>query len=82
MRPGGRLHYITCSVLPEENGDQIEAFLGRHPRFALVPYGARWRERLKGEPPASSDGAERSLLLTPRDHSTDGFFIATLELGR
>ena len=36
-KPGGRIAYITCSVLPQENGEQIKAFLGRHPEFAVVP---------------------------------------------
>ena len=36
VRAGGRLHYITCSVLPEENADQIEAFLESHPQFQLM----------------------------------------------
>jgi len=30
VKPGGKLLYATCSVFPEENGRQIEAFLGRH----------------------------------------------------
>ncbi len=37
VKPGGRIAYITCSVLPPENGDQIRAFLARHPDFAVVP---------------------------------------------
>jgi 16S rRNA C967 or C1407 C5-methylase (RsmB/RsmF family) len=37
-----------------------------------------WKGRLLGEPPPSADGSGRTLLLTPLDHSTDGFFVATL----
>ena len=36
-KPGGRIAYITCSVLPPENGEQIRAFVARHPEFAVVP---------------------------------------------
>jgi 16S rRNA (cytosine967-C5)-methyltransferase len=78
LRPGGRLHYITCSLLPEENLDQVEDFLKRYPQFNLVPYGDLWRMNLKSEPPPSADGSTETLLLTPLDHSTDGFFVAQL----
>src|SRR5262249_17932718 len=33
VKDGGRISYITCSVLEEENGAQIQAFLARHPEF-------------------------------------------------
>src|SRR5215475_6242186 len=36
-KPGGRIAYVTCSVLAEENDDQLQAFLARHAQFALVP---------------------------------------------
>jgi 16S rRNA (cytosine967-C5)-methyltransferase len=78
LRPGGRLHYITCSLLPEENIDQVEDFLKRYPQFELLPYGDLWRMNLKSEPPPSADGSTETLLLTPLDHSTDGFFIAQM----
>lgn len=78
LRPGGRLHYITCSLLPEENGDQVEGFLRDYPHFKLLPYGDLWRMSLKTEPPPSADGSTETLLLTPLDHSTDGFFIAQM----
>ena len=32
---GGRIAYVTCSVLAEENGDQVRAFLARHPEFSV-----------------------------------------------
>lgn len=31
LKPGGKLLYATCSVFPEENGAQIDAFLVRQP---------------------------------------------------
>ena len=37
VKPGGRLAYITCSVLPSENRDQVDAFLARQPEFRLDP---------------------------------------------
>jgi 16S rRNA (cytosine967-C5)-methyltransferase len=79
VKPGGRLVYVTCSVLPEENADQVAAFLAGHAGFALIPYGEAWRERLGSEPPVSADGSTDTLQLTPSCHGTDGFFIALLE---
>lgn len=36
LAPGGRIVYSTCSVEPEENETVVEAFLARHPEFALA----------------------------------------------
>ena len=77
-KPGGTLVYVTCSVLPEENRDQVEAFLERHGDFAVEPFGAVWADRIGGEAPRSADGREDTLQLTPAQHATDGFFIALM----
>ena len=79
VKPGGRLIYVTCSVLPEENIDQITAFLGEHKDFQVVPFADVWRIALPGEPPVSADASLETLLLTPAMHGTDGFFIAVLQ---
>jgi 16S rRNA (cytosine967-C5)-methyltransferase len=78
LRPGGRLVYITCSVLPEENDDQVAAFLEREPAFEVVPYGEQWRAAIGSAAPESANGRDDSLLLTPARHDTDGFFIAVM----
>lgn len=78
VKPGGRLVYVTCSLLPEENTDAVAAFLASAPDFAIEPYADVWRRALPGEPPASADGRTDSLLLSPGRHGTDGFFIASL----
>jgi 16S rRNA (cytosine967-C5)-methyltransferase len=79
VKPGGRLAYITCSVLPQENRAQVDAFLDRHPDFKLVPWRALWEAALPVAAPASADGSEETLLMTPLSHGTDGFFVAVLE---
>lgn len=80
VKPGGRLAYITCSVLPAENRGQVDAFLARRPAFTLIPWPELWQEALPGvEPIASADGSVETLLMTPRRHATDGFFIAVLQ---
>ena len=73
VRSGGRLVYATCSLLPEENESQVDAFLTAHAGFAPVPLDRAWD--LPGPPP----GPGPYLSLTPRAHGTDGFFAAVLE---
>lgn len=77
-RPGGALVYVTCSMLPEENRDQVTAFIERHPDFALEPFAPVWEKRVGGAAPASADGQTDTLQLTSASHGTDGFFIALM----
>lgn len=79
VKPGGRLAYITCSVLPAENRDQVDAFLMRHPDFKIVPWRKLWEAAIPVAAPASADGSEETLLMTPLSHGTDGFFVSVLE---
>lgn len=68
VRPGGRLLFITCSLLDAEGADGLAAFLVRHPGFRAVPvqaplgraHGGGWR-------------------LSPGHDGTDGFFFARVE---
>jgi len=80
VKPGGRLAYITCSVLPSENRDQVGAFLIHQPEFQLIPWPELWPQALPGVTPIpSADGSVETLLMTPGRHGTDGFFIAVLQ---
>ena len=70
---------MTCSILPDENVDQVAWFLNAFDNFSLIPFGEVWRETLGGELPRSADGSDQTLLLTPASHGTDGFFVATFK---
>ena len=76
VRPGGRLIYATCSVLPSENEEQIAAFLERHRDFAIKPAREVWAGSIGTEPPPGRDQFFRA---TPLTTGTDGFFTAVLE---
>ena len=72
VKPGGRLVYVTCSMLPEENQDQMVAFEKTHPDFIPV-------ESVTLKPPfIDLETMHEGIQLTPRRHNTDGFFIKIL----
>jgi len=79
VKPGGRLAYITCSVLPGENREQVAAFLERHADFKIVPWRELWEAAVPVAPPPSADDSDETLLMTPLSHGTDGFFVAVVE---
>jgi 16S rRNA (cytosine967-C5)-methyltransferase len=75
VKPGGRLTYVTCSLLREENEAQAEGFLEAHADFALYPMARAWADTIGGRSPGGDD----TLRLTPARHGTDGFFVAQFE---
>ncbi len=80
VKPGGRVAYVTCSVLGEENGDQVRAFIGRHGDFSVekpanVISGLGERGYLFSRAVLICD---EGLLMTPRRTDTDGFFVSLL----
>src|SRR5882762_9488927 len=80
VKPGGRIAYITCSVLPPENGAQVRSFIGRHPEFAVVPpeqtASVLW-DKAEDFAKAALQSPE-GWLMTPRRTGTDGFFVSVL----
>jgi len=79
VRPGGYLCYVTCSVLAEENENQVYRFLEENPDFELVSAEEAWRELFGDEAPRPWSGDEMSLLMTPKATGTDGFYFAVME---
>ncbi len=80
VKPSGRMVYITCSVLDDENGAQVRGFLTRHPEFVAIPsdeIAAPLGERafLFNKAARLTD---EGLLMTPRRTDTDGFFVSVL----
>lgn len=73
LKKGGRLVYATCSFLPDENQNIVQAFLNAHPDFAL----RQASEVLRQQKIALDTGDY--LELRPHLHGTDGFFAAVLE---
>jgi 16S rRNA (cytosine967-C5)-methyltransferase len=79
VKPGGRLVYVTCSVLPEENEDAVAAFLAGGAPFqaidiASVGAGAQGL-RLQDHARRAGPG----LQMSPRLTGTDGFFVCVLQ---
>ena len=76
IRRGGRVVYITCSILRDENEDIIEAFLSRHVDAAPVNLRHLWEDKLDGRYPGQDDFMLRMNPLLTR---TDCFFVCILE---
>lgn len=78
LKPGGRLVYATCSLIPDEGECQVDEALTRHPELKVVPPEASWIEdRWRSE--------EGGLRLRPDYWASrggmDGFFMAVLTRG-
>jgi 16S rRNA (cytosine967-C5)-methyltransferase len=78
-KSGGRVVYVTCSLLPQENEDQITAFVAAHPEYEIIPpadvvaaadVGSGLAEAALVRP--------NGLVLSPHRTATDGFFISVL----
>jgi len=67
VEPGGLLTYATCSLEPEENEQQVEGFLARHPEFGRDDEG-----KAQG----------RDLFVEPWEHNSDGAFASRLRRRR
>jgi 16S rRNA (cytosine967-C5)-methyltransferase len=78
VKRGGRIVYVTCSVIRAENEDRIAEFLSRHDD--LLPIDAGAQARAAGVPALAEHGSKfgPGLRLSPRATGTDGFYVASL----
>jgi 16S rRNA (cytosine967-C5)-methyltransferase len=67
VKDGGLLVYSTCTLLPEENEDNVRRFLSEHPEFSLVPFEVGTFKCETG-----------MVTLLPDEYGTDGFFVAKM----
>ena len=74
VKPGGRLIYVTCSLLAAENEDRVAAFVAAHPDFSVAPIALEGAEAWRTE--------AGFLRLTPLTAGSDGFFVASLTRAR
>lgn len=72
VKRGGYMVYSTCSMLPEENEQQVKGFLSRHPEFRLAPLPISIPEKIRAQ------YGEYGLQLLPHRDEIEGFFIAKM----
>jgi 16S rRNA (cytosine967-C5)-methyltransferase len=78
VRPGGRIAYVTCSILPEENDDAVAALLQRQPGLRVVPAREMLDAAGLGHLEDKVRFTEHGLQMTPLRTGTDGFYVAHL----
>ena len=71
VKPGGKLIYSTCSILPEENEFITDAFLKRRPEFIPRDFAASYPGIINHHP--------GQVTLWPHRHGTDGFYIRVMK---
>ncbi len=79
LKPGGRLVYATCSILPQENEAIAQAFSDANPDFSVLDTGEILAAlKVEGAAQLCSGGenGQKYLRLWPYKHQTDGFFAA------
>jgi len=80
LKPGGRLVYATCSLLPQENQQIAEDFLAKHPNFEVIPAAEVLKPLFpKDKIPLGCTSDNPWWQLWPHIHGTDGFFGAVFQ---
>lgn len=67
LRAGGKLLYVTCSILPQENDEVIASALARHPEAVVAPLDVDWGH-------ATRHGRQ----ILPGEHDMDGFYFCLI----
>jgi 16S rRNA (cytosine967-C5)-methyltransferase len=78
VKPGGRIVFITCSILPEENDEALDGLLQRDPGFEVVKADELLASAGLSNLSPSVRVTKHGLQMTPRKTGTDGFFVACL----
>ncbi len=78
VRPGGRLIYATCSLLPLENEDQVRSFIAQDSGFCVESLEDVFNRSCSPDAPSPRISEEGFLTLSPARTRTDGFFTAML----
>ncbi len=78
VKPGGCLVYATCSVLAEENEEQVYRFLDNNPNFQIVSLGEVWQDTFGFDKAQPWSADMNSITMTPASTETDGFFVAVM----
>ena len=68
LKPGGKLLYATCSVMPEENEHQMAEFLSRTPDAKEIQLDVEWGQKVS-----------HGIQLLPKQNSHDGFYYCLIE---
>jgi 16S rRNA (cytosine967-C5)-methyltransferase len=76
IKPGGRIVYVTCSVLPEENDEAVAGLLGRQEGLQATSPGDLIGRTGLNQLANAVRLTEHGLQMTPRLTQTDGFYVA------
>jgi 16S rRNA (cytosine967-C5)-methyltransferase len=80
VKLGGRLVYVTCSLLPDENEDQVAAFIAANPTFRVKsPSDVMTAAGVGSGLADAALSVSNGIVLSPRRTGTDGFFVAVME---
>ncbi|MCF8474729.1 MAG: RsmB/NOP family class I SAM-dependent RNA methyltransferase [Emcibacter sp.] len=79
VKHGGRMIYMTCSLLYDENEDQIMDFLNNHADARLVSYNDIYKKQENNNILKTLSEIPECLALSPYSHGSDGFFVAIVE---